>query len=260
MAKKKVENEILESMKEIFQNEIPSGKDIASDAVTNILRGHEEDTDWIKNNFSLIVSRVQTTAYEEYLKQEKLAGGSAIIKVFSGIAGRDASGDKALSILAENFTALDKFFLSLAQGRKARAGSAFELLLRTLFEKLDYPFTSQAVINGKPDFILPSIEHYHRNPMDCIIFTVKRTLRERWRQIVTEGTRGLGFYLATIDDNVSENELGEMLKSRIYLVVPDEMKDGIEHYRDAVNVITFSKFFRDQLDPGMRRWRANGVI
>ena len=133
-------------------------------------------------------------------------------------------------------------------------------LIRQLFTSLEYPFTSQAVINGIPDFVIPSIEYFRKNPIDCIIFTVKRTLRERWRQIVTEGTRGLGFFLATIDDSVGERDLAEMMKSRIYLVLPDSLKNEKSAYATAPNVITFEGFFRFYLDPAMVRWRASEIL
>src|SRR3990170_4283733 len=115
-------------------------------------------------------------------------------------------------------------------------------------KQLNYPFDEQQVINGKPDFLMPSRRHYDRNLMDCIIFTAKRTLRERWRQIVTEGTRGLGFYLATIDEGISAPQLGEMLNHRIYIVVPENIKRKIASYNAAPNVITYEDFFRQHLD------------
>jgi hypothetical protein len=90
--------------------------------------------------------------------------------------------------------------------------------------------------------------------------SIKRSLLERWRQIGTEGTRGLGFFLATIDINVSANALKEMLESRIYLVVPQAAKASVECYADAKNVITFEDFFEDYLDPAIKRWeRANAI-
>lgn len=90
--------------------------------------------------------------------------------------------------------------------------------------------------------------------MDCIIFTAKRTLRERWRQIVTEGTRGLGFYLSTIDESISANQLDEMRNHRIYLVIPISIKEQVAQYRTAHNVITFEEFFRYHLDLAVTRW------
>jgi hypothetical protein len=135
---------------------------------------------------------------------------------------------------------------------------SFESIHNALFKSLSYPFDEQIVINGKPDFLMPSAAHYRVNPMDCVIFTSKRTLRERWRQIVTEGTRGLGFYLATIDDAVTSVQLQEMLRHRIYIVCPERLKN--KQYLEAVNVISFRQFFEDHLDPTMTRWRKNGVI
>ncbi|HZL68556.1 MAG TPA: type II restriction endonuclease [Candidatus Limnocylindrales bacterium] len=107
-------------------------------------------------------------------------------EVFLPLLPSGSTPGDLVRVLGENFYALDRFFLGLTQGRRPRAGAAFELVIRRLFVALNYPFTSQAVINGQPDFILPSVEHFRKNAMDAIIFTVKRTLRERWRQIVTE--------------------------------------------------------------------------
>ena len=123
---------------------------------------------------------------------------------------------------------------------------------------MGYPYTPQAVINGQPDFLLPSLEHFEKNAMDCIIFTVKRTLRERWRQIITEGTQGHQFFLATIDENVGARDLQQMLQSRIYLVVPESVR--MKCYRRVANVITYEGFFLKHLDPAMARWRTDGVI
>ena len=121
-------------------------------------------------------------------------------------------------------------------------------------------FSEQPVINGKPDFLLPSAGHYQENATDCILFTVKRTLRERWRQVTTEGTRGNTYFLATIDESKSQNELGEMLDNRVFLVCPYEIKQRNEKYRLAQNVLSFQDFFQDYLDPAMERWKRNGVI
>ena len=154
----------------------------------------------------------------------------------------------------------DEFFLSVSQSRRSRAGSTFEDIIKELFKRLDYPFDEQQIINGKPDFLMPGRAYYDRNAPDCIIFTVKRTLRERWRQIVTEGTRGRGFFLATIDEKVSENGLEDMKNNRIYLVMPAALKSKVAHYKKAENVIAFEDFFEDYLDPAMKRWKKAGIV
>lgn len=251
---------VLTSLKAIFKSKIPKGRDIAERAVAHGLLGHENDPDWIKQNFSGLIEDVQVAAYNEYLEAEAVAGREALSRSFLPLAGKDATRNDLMEIIGRHFHALDRFFLGLTQGRRPRAGNVFEVLIKELFVRLQYPFTYQAVINGQPDFILPSVEYFLKHPADCVIFTVKRTLRERWRQIVTEGTRGLGFYLATIDETISVRDLGEMIQSRINLVVPTRIKDVRPEYLDAPNVISFENFFRFHLDPAMDRWRAAGVI
>ena len=181
-------------------------------------------------------------------------------KVFLPLAGKKPTAQNLIDGIGRHFHALDRFFLGLTQGRRARAGGAFEYLIKELFVQLRYPFSSQPIINGQPDFILPSVEHFRLHAADCIIFTVKRSLRERWRQIVTEGTRGLGFYLATIDEEIGANDLAEMNRSRITLVVPTRIKALLADYKKAPNLITFEHFFRFHLDPAMKRWRAARII
>lgn len=77
---------------------------------------------------------------------------------------------------------------------------------------------------------------------------------------MTEGSRGLGFFLATIDEKIAGRDLQEMHKSRIRLVVPARVKNCRDDYEAAPNVITFENFFRDYLDPAMTRWKNEGVI
>ena len=233
---------------------------ISLEAIADIESIYGKSPDNIKVNFDDIVSSIEDIAYRIYLKEEEQFGSGVLSRYAEHLVseGRIRSLDDVGKILGENFRTLDRFFLSIAQSRKSRAGRAFEETHNYLFRKLSYPFSDQAVINGKPDFLLPSKEHYATNAMDCIIFTAKRTLRERWRQIVTEGTRGLGFYLATIDENISGNQIREMQNHRIYVVVPSSIK--VKCYPDYVNAISFRQFFSDHLDPAMARWRRNGVI
>ncbi len=82
------------------------------------------------------------------------------------------------------------------------------------------------------------------------------------RQIATEGARGLGFFLATIDEGIAARDLQEILDSRIILVVPTRVKQSRADYASAMNVITFEFFFEHHLDPAMamRRRLASGVI
>jgi hypothetical protein len=252
--------DVHDQLREAFRRNFPSGNQIATAAVNRALVGRNADAPWIRETFSDLVERVQVDAYAEYLTAQEAAGSRALSRVFLPLIGENSTPAQSAEVFGRYFCALDGFFLSLTQGRRPRAGKVFELLIRELFTRLRYPFTSQPAIDGQPDFILPSVEHYHRNAPDVIIFTIKRTLRERWRQIVTEGARGLGFFLATIDEKIAVRDLDAMLQSRIYIVVPARIKAIRPDYQAAVNVITFEHFFEFHLDPAMQRWRAAGVV
>ncbi len=245
---------------DIFKRLMLSPSDVINAAIESKLIPPNNTAQYIKQNFSNLIEDIQRDAFNIYLKAQREAGRNSLKKVLSDKIPKDADREQIIEIVSDMFDDFDRFYLSLTQSRRPRAGSAFEIVLKTLFKKLNYPFDEQQVINGKPDFLMPSREHFDNNPMDCIIFTAKRSLRERWRQIVTEGTRGLGFYLATIDETISSNQLEEMKGHRIYLVVPHDIKNRIWQYGNAPNVITFEEFFRHHLDPAVDRWKERGVI
>lgn len=235
-------------------------EEIVNDARDLIKRRYNFSLEKIKNNFDALLEETEKEAYRLYLNYEQKYGEKVFDVFVKELikSGELKKLENTGKVLGKYFKLFDKFYLSLAQSRKARAGKGFEKIHNSLFKILNYPFDEQIVINGKPDFLMPSAKHYEKNPMDCIIFTAKRTLRERWRQIVTEGTRGLGFYLATIDEDVSSAQLREMLNHRIYLVCPESIKRRC--YRDKVNVLSFRQFFKDHLDPKIKSWKRNKII
>lgn len=252
------EEQILELLRKKRDTLLPNGRDISTAAINKELGSNRKNSTWIKSNFSKLIEDTQITAYKIYLNKERTIIPSIIREVFGTILPQQPSADDLFKALEDNFAALDQFFLSLSQSRRARAGKTFEHIIKVLFTILEYPYSPHPVINGNPDFLLPSAKHFKKNAMDCIIFTVKRTLRERWRQIVTEGTRGYLFFLATIDEKITVSQLKQIREHRIYLVVPERI--SAEVYSKQPNVISFENFFKLHLDPAMIRWRSAGVI
>jgi len=239
---------------------MPDQSKIIEKAQKRIATEHKLSPAFIKTNFDRLLLDMERYGYEYYLEEQKKVNVILLKEYLSerfrrlkdkGVAGLQ-------ELIENNFDALDDFFKSLGQSRKSRAGQSFEENLKWLFKKLGYPFDEKILINGRPDFLIPGVKEYKRNPMNCIIFTAKRTLRERWRQIVTEGTRGLGFFLATLDDDKSTDEISEMMKHRIYMVVPEPIKRTVVNYKNAPNVISFTEFFRNHLDPALQRLANTG--
>jgi hypothetical protein len=241
-----------------FRRVMASNEAILTQALDEVLGEHAQDPPWIKTHISEIVSGFEDAAHRAYRVSETRAQGHALREVFGTMVRLDAPSQDLLDALVRNCTALDKFCLSIAQGRRSRAGSALEACLSSIFDRLGYPYSSCPVINGKPDFVFPSVDHYRRLATDCIVFTSKRTLRERWRQIISEGARGAHFFLATLDPDVRAPDLREMRDNRVNLVVPESIRT--EKYANQANVLSFESFVLDHADPAMARWRRNGVI
>lgn len=223
-----------------FKNNMPDNSILCSNAANVVLSDYNEDD--IKKNFSSLVSKMQDEIYQQYLYAQKAAGQ----KVFDNIISE---------IGTVNFEEVDSFMMSIFQSRKSRAGKAFEFTIREMFSRLSYPFAEQVNVNGAtPDFIMPSEEYFRKRPLDSIIFTAKRTLRERWRQVVTEANQGYSFFLATIDTKIAPNQLKQAAEHKIFIVVPESIKNENLHYLEAYNVLSFEEFFEHHLDPARKRW------
>ncbi len=156
--------------------DIPPQREIIEEALHEILSGYGRDTARLKENFDAAVAESERLAYRIYLEKET-EYGKLVLEAFAGYL--EETGELSHTgglgrILGEHFNALDRFYLSLAQSRKSRAGKGFEDVHNALFSSLRYPFTAQAVINRKPDFMIPSVDYYRKNPMDSIIFTANR--------------------------------------------------------------------------------------
>ena len=245
---------------EVFKDYILSSDEIKKTALVKTLGDHANDQEYIKSNFSKLVTDTEKKAYEIFLISQNESAPIAISEYLADKLPETFTKNELLQSINIYFEDIDSFFLSLSQSRKARAGYSFQYTINELFHQLDYPFDEQPIINGQPDFLFPNKEYYLKNSIDCIIFTVKRVIRERWRQITNEGTRGMGFYLATIDDKITELELPRIKDNKINLVVPKEIKEKVPHYRDADHVLTFESFILDKLDPAVKAWKRRGII
>lgn len=158
-----------------------------------------------------------------------------------------SGGGEPLTNLVRSFPELDSIFLSAAQTRKSRAGLSFEHHVERLFKDGRISYQAQSIFGGRrPDFVLPGIKDLNSDA-DALIVSLKTTLRERWKQLALEKPLGEVF-LATVDDRVSSESIGEMERNSISLVVPESLKSSKESvYTGFENVITFKDFFEREV-------------
>jgi hypothetical protein len=133
-----------------------------------------------------------------------------------------------------------EFAGSVLNRRKSRAGKSLEHHLAAIFDEQKIPFSHGEITEGKsrPDFIFPGIPQYH-NPGfsdEALVFLgSKTTCKDRWRQILNEADRIDRKHLFTLQQGISSNQLGEMERANVQLVVPHRnLKSFPEPWRDKL--------------------------
>lgn len=135
------------------------------------------------------------------------------------IAAGDADVDGFLS-----------FSLSVQNRRKARAGQALEHHLEALFTANDirYERGVETENRNKPDFIFPGQKEYKDEALDPAGLTMlgaKSSLKDRWRQVLSEAARIPEKHLLTLAPGISENQTDEMRAKNLQLVIPRRLHD-----------------------------------
>jgi hypothetical protein len=129
-----------------------------------------------------------------------------------------------------------KIAMSVFQRRKSRAGKAFEYHLRALLDAHGLRYSHNPVTERKeePDFVFPSISDYLDENFPAARLTMlgaKQTVRDRWRQVLSEADRIAPKHLATIDTQLSPSQIREMVASGVQPVVPIEIQ--VEYGADS---------------------------
>lgn len=117
------------------------------------------------------------------------------------------------------------FSLSVQNRRKARAGQSLELHLEALFHANGIRFARGAETENKnkPDFLFPGASEYRDEAFPAARLTMlgaKSTLKDRWRQVLSEAKRITHKHLVTLEPGISEAQTNQMQAENLQLVVP----------------------------------------
>lgn len=117
------------------------------------------------------------------------------------------------------------FSLSVQNRRKSRAGLALENHLEALFKahQLRFDRGKETENRNRPDFLFPGQAEYLDPSFPAARLTMlgaKSTLKDRWRQVLSEAARIETKHLLTLEPGVSKNQTDEMQAKRLQLVVP----------------------------------------
>ncbi len=152
---------------------------------------------------------------------------------------------------------------SFAQSRRTRAGGSAQYQVEFILNQLGYNglYEKQCVLNGTVDFLFPNMNLWQTDRRRCTILSVKRSLRERYKQVYQELgiTRGLTIYLMVTEPfeeakkDISESKIDELNRQNIYLVVRASVKNL---YQGNLNVLDFNQFFCKELPRLRPNWTS----
>lgn len=122
------------------------------------------------------------------------------------------------------------FSLSVQNRRKARAGQALENHLEAVFvaQRIRYARGAQTENRNKPDFLFPGAADYADAAFPEARLTMlgaKSTLKDRWRQVLSEARRIEHKHLLTVEPGISENQTDEMRAKSLQLVIPRRLHE-----------------------------------
>jgi len=130
------------------------------------------------------------------------------------------------------------FSLSVQNRRKVRMGYALENHLEVVFIANKILFKRNAITENrvKPDFLFPDAKSYHNPAFPAEKLTMlgaKSTLKDRWRQVLSEAKRISPKHLLTLEPGISENQTDEMQANNLQLVVPKELYSTYKQAQQA---------------------------
>jgi hypothetical protein len=114
-------------------------------------------------------------------------------------------------------------------------------------------YERQRTLNGTVDFLFPSLAMWEKDRRRCTVLSVKRTLRERYKQVFEElsATRGLTMYLmstqteAEAQKDITAEKVQVISQQNVYLVVRDAIKQA--RFASEASVLGFTEFFCKEL-------------
>jgi len=152
---------------------------------------------------------------------------------------------------------------SFAQSRKTRAGGSAQYHIEFILDELGYKglYERQRILNGTVDFLFPSFEMWQKDRRRCTVLSIKRTLRERYKQVFEElsATRGLVLYLLSTQTeseaqkDITQEKVQRLNEQNVYLIVRDVIKQG--RFPQESDVLGFTDFFCKELPRLKDRWQ-----
>jgi hypothetical protein len=177
------------------------------------------------------------------------------------VADRIAGGFRSDGV--EDVDGFLSFSLSVQNRRKSRAGHALEHHLAAVLEIHGLMFARGAETENRnrPDFLFPGREAYLSPdfPLEGLtVLGAKSTLKDRWRQVLSEASRVPAKHLLTLEPGISVNQTDEMAAKNLQLVIPRQIHASYrpgqqEWLMDISSFIALVRGRQERFAPGPHR-------
>jgi hypothetical protein len=227
MGKDKDSKGEIDKLVEEAKQEIPSVDAILEEALAN-LQISNIPQEKVSQDFESLVRTLESEAFGIYRKHENTAF-KKLVQLLK--EGKQALADSELETLV---TATRRLEFVAGQMRKSRGGAAFQKIIQKLLNlagvPCETPHKETKEILRRIDLVSPTADVGRNTPDKAIFLAAKRTLRERWKQVVPEQMKGTRLYLVTINGDCSASKAQEIKEAGLIAYVPEHLKNK-EHLK-----------------------------
>jgi len=208
----------------------------------------------IFRRFDFYVSQLEATAFKIYSKYEDEAFNklkNLWVETNSGRLKqiiREKEIDSLSQLLTDLIQVARHMEFRLGNVRKARGGATFQKIVKVLLNMAgvpcEEPHKETKAVLKRIDLVSPDAQTAKDTPDKAIFLAIKRTLRERWKQVVPEHMKGARLYLITLNHKCSAKKANEIKETGMVAYVKDELKDK-PHLKDKTWIRKLSKLPKD---------------
>jgi hypothetical protein len=211
---------------------------------------------YLETERELIEGAVEAFLAADDTTQSKYPALRSLLEALQGHLAANPEPRESLIAVSKSLAQFYKLLTeSFAQSRKTRAGGSAQYHVEFILNQLGYQglYERQRTLNGTVDFLFPSLAMWEKDRRRCTVLSVKRTLRERYKQVFEEltATRGLTMYLmstqteAEAQKDITAEKVQVISQQNVYLVVRDAIKQA--RFASEASVLGFTDFFCKEL-------------
>ena len=261
-----LKQQVSQMMRQIRQGRLPSSQHIVKEAFADLNLSPEQiSRDDARKNFGVylwqvwqhtltVLERYEQHAYAKGIPTELAKMLPKSVEDANQVGSQSGFRDGAVHLMSEWYPYLREAFLSVSQSRKQRGGGDFELQFGGMLRLAQIPY--QEVRRAyRVDFMIPSDDKFRQNKTVAVIASAKRTLRERWREVVEElqAMRSPNIFLVTANGEVGQGHVRAICHSyQIHLVVWDEVKERL--YADEPLVLGYTEWANQRIPALEQFW------